>query len=259
MQVQVIDTTGKKTGKVSLPNEIFSVKPSPKLLAQAVRVYLANQRQGTAKVKSRGEVRGSGRKIWRQKGTGRARHGDRYAPIFVGGGVSHGPTGEQQHKLTLSKKMRRKALFAALTSKIEGKKLLVVDGLERLEPKTGRMDKILNKLVSKSPEKISIVLSEKADSVIRGARNIQRVNLLSANQLNAYEVLNSGTIILMKEAIEPIRETFLAKGKKIIKLTKSQKQKPKKKQTTEAEPKTSRQTIVTKKTATKIIKRKKRK
>src|SRR3989338_4775942 len=91
LTVPVLDVSGKKTGTVTLPKEIFAVTVSPKLIAQAARVYSANQRQSSAKTKTRGEVTGSRRKVWRQKGTGRARHGDRYAPIFVGGGIAHGP------------------------------------------------------------------------------------------------------------------------------------------------------------------------
>lgn len=234
MQIQVVDTTGKSTGKLKLPDEIFAVKANPKLLAQAVRVYLANQRQGTAKVKKRGEVRGSGRKIWRQKGTGRARHGDRYAPIFVGGGIAHGPTGKQQYKLSLSKKMRRKALFAALTKKREEKQLIVIEGLEKLKPKTKLMNEVLKKLTSESSGRISIILSENSDSVIRGVRNIQKVKLLPARKLNAYQVLNDGTIILMKDAVRLIKQTFLAKGKGTAEPMKAPKKKPLGKKTTEA-------------------------
>jgi large subunit ribosomal protein L4 len=254
MQMQVIDTTGKKAGKITLPDKIFAVKASPRLLAQAVRVYLSNQRQATVKVKRRGEVKGSGRKIWRQKGTGRARHGDRYAPIFVGGGIAHGPTGEEQYKLKLPKKMRRKALFAALTQRVEEKKFIVVDGLEEVKPKTKLMHQVLKKLTSGSPEKISIIISQNADSVIRGARNIKGVQFLSAKGLNAYEVLNSGTIIFMKDAVKVLEETFLGKSQKPIepkKLTKERKSR----KTMKSEPKAKKSEKKALKTQTKTTKK----
>src|SRR3990170_5938571 len=126
MLIQVLNTRGEPAGKTDLPEEIFAVKASPRLLAQAVRVYLANQRLAQARAKTRGEVKGSGKKIWRQKGTGRARHGDAQAPIFVGGGVAHGPTGRENYKLKLPKRLKRRALFAALTQKIEEKELVIV-------------------------------------------------------------------------------------------------------------------------------------
>lgn len=231
MQMQVVDTTGKSTGKISLPNEIFAMKASPKLLAQAIRVYLINQRQGTVKVKSRGQVKGSNRKIWRQKGTGRARHGDRYAPIFVGGGVAHGPTGNKQPKLKFSKRMRRKALFSALTIKITEKKLIVIEGLEEVKPKTKIMNQVLIKLTNKIPEKVSIIIPENTDSVTRGARNIKGVRLLSAKKLNAYEVLNSESIILMKDAVGVIKETFLEKPQKPTRIKSSSEKKAQRKTT----------------------------
>ena len=106
-QLAVVDVKGKSKGQINVSNEIFGINPNKIVVAQAVRVHLTNQRQATAKSKTRGEVSGSGKKIWRQKGTGRARHGDRYAPIFVGGGVAHGPRGNQNVKRNLSKNRPR--------------------------------------------------------------------------------------------------------------------------------------------------------
>src|SRR5579885_383385 len=134
----LIDVYGidrKVSGKVSLPHVIFGEKVNKQLLAQAVRVYLANKRQGTVSTKTRGEVDGSTRKIYRQKGTGRARHGSVRAPIFVHGGVVHGPK-PRDYSLNLPKKMRRKALFSALSAKLQDGQIKVVAGFEKLEPKT---------------------------------------------------------------------------------------------------------------------------
>jgi len=206
-KVDLVTVAGRKSGKIDLPKEIFAAKVNEPLMAQAVRVYLANQRKSKAKVKTRGEVRGSRRKIWRQKGTGRARHGDRYAPIFVGGGRAHGPTGEENYKLKMSKKMRKAALFSALTSKLREDKILVVKGLEKVGPKTKEMAGILEKLTK--DKKLTIVLPGVIENIIRAARNIKGARLAQANLLNTYQVLNGGKIILMKESVDKLKETFL--------------------------------------------------
>jgi large subunit ribosomal protein L4 len=213
MQVTVVDTTGKSKGKITLPDEIFAVKARPSLLAQAVRVYLTNSRQGSAQVKSRGQIRGSGRKIWRQKGTGRARHGDRYAPIFVGGGIAHGPSGEE-------------------------------NGLEKLEPRTKVLNETIKKLTKQDKQRASIIQPDKSEPVIRGARNIKRVRILSADKLNAFEILKGGTILLMKSAVSPIEKTFLKKEREnTVSETKTGKGRRK---TAAAEQRNTRKTIETK-------------
>lgn len=210
-KVNVLATNGKKVGTVKLPKEIFGVEVNKDLIALAVRVYLANQRKARAKTKRRGEVVGSRRKIWRQKGTGRARHGDRYAPIFVGGGVAHGPTGREDWKLKLSKKMRCKALFSALTSKLKEGEIIVVAGLEKVKPKTKEMAKVLQRLTQS--RKLTVILPKRTENVIRAARNIKGVSLAQANLLNTYEVLNGGTLIFMKESVDKLEETFLKEKK----------------------------------------------
>lgn len=213
-KIDVYNTKGKKTGKVQLAKEIFGAKINEQLMAQAVRVYLSNQRKARPKAKTRGEVIGSGRKIYRQKGTGQARHGDRYAPIFVGGGKAHGPTGKENYKLKMPKKMRRKALFSALSIKLKEKAIIVVDGLEKVEPKTKEMVKIMQNLKFKIQngrlkEKISLVLPQPIENIVQAARNITGLRLRQVSLLNAYEVLNGGKIILTKESIKTLKETFL--------------------------------------------------
>lgn len=243
-KVDVITITGAKSGKIDLPKEIFAAKVNPQLMAQAVRVYLVNQRRAGAKVKSRSEVSGSRRKIWRQKGTGRARHGDQYAPIFVGGGVAHGPTGEENYRLKMSKKMKKRALFSALTSKFKAKEILVVKGLEKIEPKTKEMAKIIKNLTRPRPDeveklkikndsdperiensrqsrnkskfKISVILPEILENIIRAGRNISGLNLRQAKQLNTYEVLNGGKLVFMDKSLEVLKDTFLDKPNKKV-------------------------------------------
>jgi len=207
-RIDIYNTKGERTGKIQLPKEIFGVKINQSLMAQAVRVYLANQRKARAKTKTRGEVSGSGRKIYRQKGTGQARHGDRYAPIFVGGGVAHGPTGKENYKLKMAKKMRRLALFSALTSRLKEKEVIVIEGLEKIKPKTKEMNQLIKNF--KLEGKILLVLPETIENVLRAGRNIAGLKLLQANLLNTYEVLNGGRLILTKESIKKLKETFLS-------------------------------------------------
>ena len=207
-KVDIYDLKGKKSGQATLPKEIFEAKINKPLMAQAVKVYLGNQRKARAKTKTRGEIRGSTRKIYRQKGTGRARHADRYAPIFVGGGVAHGPTGKENYQRKMSKKMRHLALFSALTSKLKVKEIMVISGLAKVKPKTKEMAKSLFSL-QKEKCKISVVLPETLENVIRAGKNIPNLNLIQAKQLNTYQVLNAGQLIFMKESIIVLKKVFL--------------------------------------------------
>jgi large subunit ribosomal protein L4 len=213
-KVDLYTIGGTKSGKIELPSKIFAAKINEPLMAQAVRVYLSNQRRAHAKTKTRGEVARTKAKWYRQKGTGRARHGSRAAPGFVGGGVAHGPKGDQKFELKMPKKMKRLALFSALTTKLKDGEIMVVKGLEKVEPKTKKMLKIMKNLKLKTKNdkeklKISFILPTRLENVIRAARNIQGVNLTQANLLNTYEVLNGGKLIFMKESIDKLKETFL--------------------------------------------------
>jgi len=157
MRVNVYTISGKKSGTTTLPKEIFGKEVSEKLLAQAVRVYLANKRQAPAKTKSRGEIKTSKRKIWRQKGTGRARHGSRNAPIFVKGGVAHGPRGNQNFSLKMPKKMKRAALLGALTNKADDKKIFVIEDFTKIKPKTKEAQKLIDVLLKKENTRKTLV------------------------------------------------------------------------------------------------------
>ena len=221
LKADIYNTSGTKSkAKISLPKVIFEAKINEPLMAQAIRVYLANQRQGGAKTKSRGEVRATGKKVWAQKGTGRARHGDRKAPIFVKGGRAHGPTGEENYKLKISKKMKRKALFSSLSYKLKEKEIMFVKGLEKIKPKTKEMAQLVNQLILKSAnqrinksknkrQKIAIVMDKKNENIIRAGRNIAQLELLRARNLNTYKVLNAGKLIVMEDCVEVLEKTFL--------------------------------------------------
>ncbi len=215
LNVSVFDTKGKVAGHVELPSEIFNAKINNPLMSQAVRVYLANQRQGTVKTKNRGEVNATTKKIWQQKGTGRARHGSKRAPIFVGGGLAFGPR-PRDLSLNFSKKMKTLALFSALSSKLKDSELKIIKGLETITPKTKLMVKVLENLGIENDKRILLVMpkaGKESGNVYRAARNIQGVEILSANTINAYKVLDNKLVLLMKDSIDIIKDTFV-KGQK---------------------------------------------
>lgn len=220
LNASVLDTKGKTVGHLTLPSEIFGVKVNEMLVAQAVRVYLANQRLGTAKTKDRGEVNRTTQKVWRQKGTGRARHGSRRAPIFVGGGVAFGPR-PKDPSLNLSKKMKNLALFSALSSKLLSSEIKIIKGLEKIDPKTKIMSTILKNLGLEETQKILLVMpkiSTESQNVYRAARNIEGVQILSANTLNAYRVLDNKMILFMNDSINTIKDTFIKDKKSVNKV-----------------------------------------
>jgi large subunit ribosomal protein L4 len=217
VKINKFNTKGEKQTAAKVSAEIFAADVNKRLVAQAVRIFLANQRQAGAKTKNRSDVIGSRKKIWAQKGTGRARHGDRYAPIFVGGGVAHGPTGEQNFKKKMPKKMRRKALFAALSSKLADGEIVIINDLEDLKPKTKKMEKILKKILEegfkvKSDEKqkkVTLVMPKVIENIILAGRNIPYLKFLQAKQLNTYQVLNTDYLIIMESSLEIIEQNYL--------------------------------------------------
>ncbi len=212
LRLSVYDLKGTAAGSLTLPKEIFGAKINNSLMAQAVRVYLANQRRGTLKTKSRGEVNISTRKIYRQKGTGRARHGAASAPIFVGGGIAFGPK-PRDFSMKLNQNMRRVALFSALSAKLKDGEIKIVTGLEKIEPKTKKMVDVVKKLELNGKKQQLLLVVPKAgadfENVSKAARNIKGVSVVSSNQLNTYEVLANSRILFMKNAVESLKETFL--------------------------------------------------
>lgn len=208
IKADVFDLSGKIRSSIELPSDLFDVKVNKQVMLQAVRVYLANQRQGTQSTKTRSEVTGSTRKIYRQKGTGRARHGGITAPIFVGGGVALGPK-PRDYGLSLPKKMRRAALASALTTQLSLSRVKIIDGLEGIEPKTKIFVKALQNLnLDEKKKKILVVLPTKAESVARAIRNVEGVSFVRANQLNTYEVLNTKMLLIVKTSVEVLESTF---------------------------------------------------
>lgn len=198
IKVSLINSKGERSGSVALSEAIFGQKPNKVLLAQAVRVFLSNQRHSHAKTKRRGEVKRSTRKIYRQKGTGGARHGARSAPIFVGGGIAHGPRGLQNYHLKLSQKMAKKALISALSARAQRGELVVAD-LEGIEAKTSILASLLQK------NKLdSLTLVYTSPTIQRAGRNIEGLNPISASTLSAYEALVGKALLLTKEALQSL-------------------------------------------------------
>lgn len=202
MAVDVFNVEGKKTGTMELPKEVFGAKINKPLIAQAVRVYLVNQRRGTVSTKTRGEVNYSTRKIYRQKGTGRARHGGRGAPIFVKGGVAHGPQ-PKDYQQTLPKAMKKAAFTAALSAQKKDNVLTVIAGIESISPKTKTAVRMLEGMgMSSQKRKVLFILPVENTAVQRPLRNVAGVALTTVQWVSTYDILSFRHIILAKEAID---------------------------------------------------------
>lgn len=211
LSAEVFDLNGTVLEKISLPAEIFGVKINKVLIAQAVRVFRANQRLGTASTKTRGEVEGSTRKIYRQKGTGRARHGTIRAPIFVHGGIVGGPK-PRDYSLRLPQKMKRAALFSVLTDKFNSGKIKVLGGIEKLEPKTKKFIAVIDKLgLNDKKKKILFITSSDIENLRRAAGNVEGVAIANAKRLSTYDILNNRNLVILKESIDELKKHYLEK------------------------------------------------
>lgn len=201
LSLTIYGVDGKELKTVELPKEVFSVPTNPKLLAQAVRVYLVNQRQGNVSVKTRGEVIGSTRKIYRQKGTGKARHGAIKAPIFVGGGIAHGPK-QKNYNLKFNKKEKKIALFGALSEKLKEKKIFgLEDKALTIQPKTKVFVNFLEKLNLLNKRNLIVLSKMEKNNLILAMRNISKVSFIDVSSLNPYLVLKSNNIIFIENSL----------------------------------------------------------
>lgn len=187
------------------------------LLAQAIRVYESNSHQKTSKVKTRGEVVGSTKKIYRQKGTGNARHGARYAPIFVGGGVAHGPTGVRSDNLVLPKKMRARALASSLLLKLQASLVSGLDSVTKVESKTAPLANLLSTIAGHPNKKVLVVTLEKSDNLYKGLKNIQSVEMKRANIVNAYDLMYFDHVVVTKDGLDSLvaRATKISKKNEV--------------------------------------------
>ncbi|NLY43018.1 MAG: 50S ribosomal protein L4 [Clostridiaceae bacterium] len=204
-KVALYDMSGKQVGDIELNDSIFGVEVNKAVLHQVVVNYLANQRQGTHNTKTRAEVRGGGKKPWRQKGTGRARQGSIRAPQWVKGGVALGPK-PRSYRFTLNKKLKRLALKSALSSKVVENDIFVLDNLTLDTIKTKEMVKVLNNL--NIDTKALIVLPEKDEVIVKSARNIPGVTTTMVGTLNVYDILNHTKLVLTKDAVAKIEEVY---------------------------------------------------
>lgn len=202
--VKVLNMSGSEVGSVELNENIFGVEVNEHVMHQAVVQYLANQRQGTKSAKTRAEVRGGGRKPWRQKGTGRARQGSIRSPQWTGGGVVFAPK-PRDFSFKLNKKVKRLALKSALTTKVNNEKFVVVDELKLNEIKTKEMKKVLDRL---NVNKGLVVLEENNKNVLLSTRNIPNVKTAGVNTINVYDILKYESFVITKEALAKIEEVY---------------------------------------------------
>lgn len=206
MKQDVVDISGAVVGSIDLDDSVWGAEPNVAVMHQALVMQLANARQGTSSTKTRAEVRGGGRKPWRQKGTGRARHGSIRSPLWAGGGVTFGPR-PRKYTQRMPKKMRQLAVRSALSAKMSDERIIVVEGLDGIEPRT----KAMVETVSAFPEGRSylVVVPEKYQELERASSNLDNVTLILSGYLNVRDVLKFDQIVVSRSAIELI-EAHLA-------------------------------------------------
>ncbi len=206
-KVTLHNQAGKVVGELELDAALFEVKPNPALIHEAFVIQKANGRQVLAHTKDRSEVAGTGKKPWKQKGTGRARHGSRRSPIWVGGGITFGPRNERNFSLKLNRVARRKALAMVLTDKLVSEKFVALDSMVLPENKTKTIVSVLRNLPG-AGKKTLVILEPSNVGAVRAARNLQRVTTLSALSLNIGDLLANDFVVASKEAIDAITKTF---------------------------------------------------
>ena len=201
----VFDSKGAKVSDIELAESVFGIEPNTSAMHLCVVNYLANQRQGTQSTKTRSEVSGGGKKPWRQKGTGRARQGATRAPQWTHGGIAHGPK-PREYGFSINKKVKRLAMKSALSSKVAAEEMVVLESLALDAIKTKDVVSVLSAL--ETGKKVLLVLPEKNDVIYRSARNIAGVKVALVNTLNVYDILNSDTMVVLKDAVAKIEEVY---------------------------------------------------
>jgi large subunit ribosomal protein L4 len=205
MQADVTTLDAKKAGTVELPDDVFGLEPRPDILHRMVRYQLAKRRSGTAHVKDRSEINATTAKMYRQKGTGRARHGSKKAPIFRGGGKAFGPK-PRSFAFDLPKKVRALALKHALSAKAKSDALVVIDKCELKDAKTKELKSLFSKLGLTSA--LIIDGAEVQEAFAKAARNLPRIDVLPVQGINVYDILNHDTLVLTKAAVEALEARF---------------------------------------------------
>lgn len=204
-KISVINMQGKEVEQIELSDSVFGIEPNVSVMNDIVKNQLANKRQGTQSALTRSEVRGGGRKPWRQKGTGRARQGSTRAPQWTHGGIAFAPK-PRSYRYTLNKKVRRLAMKSALSSKLQDNEMIVIDGVTVEGYKTKTIKEMLKAIGSE--KRALIVLSELDKQVIASARNIPGVKTAQVNTLNVYDILNADKFIVVKDAVQKIEEVY---------------------------------------------------
>ncbi len=204
--VKMLNMAGEAVGEIELKDDIFGIEINENAVYTVVKNYLANQRQGTQSAKTRSEVKGGGKKPYRQKGTGHARQGSRRAPNHVGGGIVFAPK-PRSYRYSINKKVRRLATKSVLTSKVQENELIVIDDIKFEAPKTKEMVKMLAAV--NAEKKALIVLPEVDKNVIKSASNIPGVDTTIVTALNVYDMLNHNSLILTQEAVNKIQEVYV--------------------------------------------------
>jgi len=205
-EIQVLNIKGQSVGKIELDKEIFNGEVNEPVLYQVVKMYEANQRQGTASTKTRSDVRGGGRKPWRQKGTGRARAGTIRSPLWRGGGKIFGPH-PRDYSSSVPKSVKRLALISSLNAKLNDKNIVIIDDIKLEKAKTKEFAAVLRNI--KADRKPLVVLDGKDETVIRASRNIANLLLRDYKALNAYEVLKQQKLVLTQKALEALTKTLV--------------------------------------------------
>lgn len=205
MIAKVYNMAGEVTGEIELSDAIFGIEPNSVVMHEAIKNHLANRRQGTQSTLTRGEVSGGGKKPWRQKGTGHARHGSTRAPQWTHGGNAFAPK-PRDYSYTLNKKVKRLALLSALSAKAQSSEVIVVDGLDMTEIKTKTFKTFLDKIGSAG--KSLVITPEPRENVIKSARNIPGVKTTTATILSTYDILNSEKLVVDKEALTRMEEVY---------------------------------------------------
>jgi large subunit ribosomal protein L4 len=208
MKLDIFKIDGTASGEqLELSDDIFGVEPNDHAIYLAVKAYLANQRQGTSKSKERGEVRGGGKKPWKQKGRGGARAGTSRSPLWVGGGTIFGPR-PRDYRQDLTKKLKRLARKSALSYKVKDNQILIVEDFALENTKTKDLSKILSDLKIRG-KKILVLTGSYNEKIYKAGRNIPKVNILEAANASTYDILNNQVLVLQKSAVESIKKTFV--------------------------------------------------
>ena len=212
LKVKVYNQQAEAIGEMELSPKVFGVKANAALVHQAVVTQMANERKVIAHTKDRSEVRGGGRKPWKQKGTGRARHASIRSPLWAGGGVTFGPRKERNFSVKINRKMKRQALLMALSGKFRDGELVILENLELAQPKTKEMAAIISKVAAGAAKELNkgtmIILSKKDERVIRAAKNLPKISTMGVASLNIMDLLSTKYLVMPKDAVEKISQIY---------------------------------------------------